>query len=89
MSLTKEVEIHVTVEELAAEFCELLAKDQALFFCEVARLAQGWESGVAQWHAIGRVLANTSRGPSGRRVLQGIEAAALEAESARDERWAG
>lgn len=44
--------------ELAEAFCELGDDDQAQFFIECARIAEGWEQSAGmQWSRIGRHLA--------------------------------
>jgi hypothetical protein len=60
MSIRREIELTLTPKELAEEFAELDANQQADFFAEVGRLARAWTepaAGTMQWHYIGREIA--------------------------------
>jgi hypothetical protein len=60
MKLT--VERRLTPVEIAEAFCELDDEQQAQFFIEAARIAEGWPANprVMQWYSIGRHLATCS-----------------------------
>ena len=60
MKLT--VDLALSPAELAASFCDLNDEEQAQFFIDVARIAQGWK-GVyrsMQWFSVGRHLRDCS-----------------------------
>jgi hypothetical protein len=42
MKKTMELEIKISPSELAAEFCEMKANEQADFFSEVSRISKEW-----------------------------------------------
>jgi len=56
VDLTMETRISLTIEQIAAAFCELDDDQQALFFVECGRIAATWRAGVAQFYAVGRHL---------------------------------
>ena len=40
-------ETEISPEELAAEFCKLGSKDQAIFFNEIYTITQEWKAGIS------------------------------------------
>lgn len=52
----------LTALEIAEAFCELDDEQQAQFFIEAARIAEGWPTSprVLQWYSIGRHLKTCS-----------------------------
>ena len=69
-SVTRNFEIHLTPEELAQAFCDMVSIDQAKFLNVVGELAKSWPNGgwVAQANAI--VTETTVLNDDGRHVVR-------------------
>jgi hypothetical protein len=68
-----QVDVTLTAVELADAFCEMGDEQQAQFFIEVARIADGWPPGIMprgwQWREVGKHLRNCSCSSESARAL--------------------
>lgn len=76
MKLT--IDIEVTVEQLAAAFCEMDDDAQAKFFVECAKIAAAWPPGRDQFFDVGHHLRTCSCSTAEareliRRIVAGME----------------
>jgi hypothetical protein len=71
MIVTKTLEIELTPELLADAFCEFDTEEQALFFNEVARLAELWPGGsfMGQMSRVGTDRALMKRGRTAMEII--------------------
>lgn len=56
--MKREIEIKLSIKEIAEAFCDLNDEDQAQFFVEAARIGASWEptANVFQWFSVGKHL---------------------------------
>lgn len=78
--LKLEIKVVLTPAQLAEAWCQMSDDEQAAFFVEVARLAEGWPGGgaIMQWHYLGRHLRDNAP-LAARRIIEEIAGSMQEA----------